>query len=105
MAIARTKPASSSGTALAAVMAPTSEWPATMSATTSRAESNTRIFGAFTGAPACLITLATAMWLGLPSEVDSEMVSAAGSAASRCTNSAPLVIRESAREMNAIYSV
>ena len=49
------------GTALAAVIAPTSDSPATTSATTSRAESNTRILGAITSAPACRITLATAM--------------------------------------------
>src|SRR4051794_9311123 len=50
MAMARSRLASSSGTALAAVIAPTSEWPATTSATASRAVSNTRIFAARVGA-------------------------------------------------------
>ena len=69
--MARSRPASSSGTGLAAVMAPTSAWPATTSATASSAVSNTRIFGARGSAPAWRITLATATWLELPSEVES----------------------------------
>ena len=90
--MARSLPASSSGTALAAVMAPTSALPATTSATASSAVSNTRMAGAGCRRRAWRTTLATATWLELPSEVESATVTAPALHAKRCSRSAPLRI-------------
>src|ERR1700704_101184 len=99
------RPVAISGTGLAAVMAPTSAWPATTSATASSAVSNTRIVGAFGSAPAWHTTLATATWFELPSEVDSAIVTALGSRAKRSSRSAPVRMASGVRTTKAMYSV
>src|SRR5262245_20846230 len=102
--MARRRRASSSSTALAAVMAPMSAWPATTSATASSAVSNTRISAAPASPPACRTTLATATWLELPSEVESAIRTLRASRAKHRMRSVPLRIAASARTTKAMYS-
>ena len=75
------------------------------SATQSSALSNTRMTGALTSPPACLASFASAMWLGLPSAVDSATVTPFASCAKRASRSPPAFKAESARTAKAMYSV